>query len=46
MNDHFSQTCLLLIVGLLAVIAFKPRKNTDAPKSRHHPDLCLGRAAG
>jgi hypothetical protein len=25
MNDRFSKTCLAMMVGLLAVIAFKPR---------------------
>jgi hypothetical protein len=34
MNEPFSKTRLaLMVVGLLAVIALKPRRNKDAPKN-------------
>jgi hypothetical protein len=33
MNDHFSKTCLALIVGLLAAIAFRPREKKATTKA-------------
>lgn len=46
MNDYFSKTCLALIVGLLAVIAFKPREKEDAPKSPPAPGQIGGHLTG